>query len=280
MQYQYDGLFNRASKTVSGTTTKYLVDPNGFLPQAIAEMDGSGNITGYYVYDGVGLIAKMTSQSVHFYHYDGIGNTIAMTDASGTMVNKYAYDEFGNLLNSVEAVSNSFLYVGQYGVMDEDNGLLYMRARYYDPVVGRFISKDPIGYWGGINLYAYVANNPINFVDPFGLHWLPDPRGGVIPHRHDGPDGPITIVNPRDPGAWPGDPRHTRDGECEGGCDWGKFTECLLQVWAMRRNEAGACITICAIAIATRAPGAIVACGICVGGGGFFVWDCYRKACE
>jgi RHS repeat-associated protein len=169
MQYQYDGLFNRASKTVSGTTTKYLVDPNGFLPQAIAEMDAGGNITSYYVYNRMGLVAKMASQSVHFYHYDGIGNTIAMTDASGNMVNKYAYDEFGNLLNSVEAVSNPFLYSGRYGVMDEDNGLLYMRARYYDPVVGRFINKDPIGYWGGINMYAYAANNPISHIDPLGL---------------------------------------------------------------------------------------------------------------
>jgi RHS repeat-associated protein len=171
--HQYNGLGDRISKTVNETTTKYLVDPNGFLPQAIAEMDGSGNITSYYVYDGMGLVAKMTSQDVYCYHYDGIGNTIAMTDASGNMVNKYAYDEFGNLLNSVEAVWNPFLYVGQYGVMDEDNGLLFMRARYYDPVVGRFISKDPIGYWGGINLYGYVANNPISYVDATGESAFP-----------------------------------------------------------------------------------------------------------
>jgi RHS repeat-associated protein len=85
------------------------------------------------------------------------------------MVNKYAYDEFGNVLNSQEAVTNPFKYVGQFGVMDEGNGLLHMRARYYDTGVGRFISKDPIGYWGGINPYAYVANNPINFSDPSGL---------------------------------------------------------------------------------------------------------------
>jgi RHS repeat-associated protein len=67
-----------------------------------------------------------------------------MTDSSGNMVNRYAYDEFGNLLNAVEAVSDPFLYVGQYGVMDEDNGLLFMRARYYDPVVGRFIGRGTL----------------------------------------------------------------------------------------------------------------------------------------
>jgi len=168
-QYQYDGLFNRVSKTDSGTTTRYLVDPNGFLPQVIAEMDGSYNITSYYVYDGIGLVAKMVGNNAYYYHYDGSGNTIAMTDASGNLVNKYAYDEFGNLMNAVEAIPNPFLFVGQYGVMDDDNGLLYMRARYYDPQVGRFVNKEPIRYWGGINLFAYAGNNPISFVDPLGL---------------------------------------------------------------------------------------------------------------
>jgi RHS repeat-associated protein len=92
-----------------------------------------------------------------------------MTDSSGNMVNKYAYDEFGNLSNAEETISNPFLYVGRYGVTDDDNGLLYMRARYYDPQVGRFINKDPVRYKGGINLFAYVQNNPINREDPFGL---------------------------------------------------------------------------------------------------------------
>jgi RHS repeat-associated protein len=178
-QYQYDGLFNRASKTDAGTTTKYLVDPNGFLPQVIAEMDGAYNITSYYVYDGMGLVAKMTpSGSIYFYHYNGSGNTIAMTDASGNMVNKYAYDEFGNLVNVQETVPNPFLFGGQYGVMDDDNGLLYMRARYYDPQVGRFINKDPIGYRGGLNLFAYAGSNPLNWIDPLGLEeFLISPLG-------------------------------------------------------------------------------------------------------
>ena len=170
IQYQYDGLFNRVSKTASGTVTRYLVDPNGFLPQVIAEMDGADNITDYYVYDGMGLVAKISGSNVYYYHYDGSANTIAMTDAAGNMVNKYAYDEFGNLLNAVETVPNPFTFVGRYGVMDDDSGLLYMRARYYDPEVGRFINKDPIRFAGGDpNLYCYVQNNPINRVDPLGL---------------------------------------------------------------------------------------------------------------
>jgi RHS repeat-associated protein len=73
-------------------------------------------------------------------------------------------------LNQVETISNPFKYVGALGVMDDGNGLLYMRARYYDPEVGRFISKDPIGFAGGdLNLYNYVGANPVNWVDPLGL---------------------------------------------------------------------------------------------------------------
>ena len=163
IQYQYDGLFNRVSKTASGTVTRYLVDPNGFLPQVIAEMDGANNITDYYVYDGMGLVAKISGSNVYYYHFDGSANIIAMTDAAGSMVNKYAYDPFGNLLNVVETVPNPFTFVGRYGVMDDDSGLYYMRARYYDPEVGRFINKDPIRYLGGDpNLYCYVGNNSIN----------------------------------------------------------------------------------------------------------------------
>ena len=143
-------------------------------------MDGADNITDYYVYDGMRLVAKISGSNVYYYHYDGSTNTIAMTDSSGNMVNKYAYDEFGNLLNAVETVPNPFTFLGQYGVMDDDSGLLYMRARYYDPEVGRFINKDPIRYLGGDpNLYCYVANNPVNSIDPNGL-WILQGAGAFL----------------------------------------------------------------------------------------------------
>jgi RHS repeat-associated protein len=77
-----------------------------------------------------------------------------------------AYDDFGNLAtNSTETIANPFRYVGKFGVQTDLPDLLYMRARYYVPSVGRFITHDPIG---GLNLYAYVGNNPINFMDPKG----------------------------------------------------------------------------------------------------------------
>ena len=167
--YKYDGLGNRTTKIVNSVETRYVVDPNGSLSKVLAETDVNGNITAYYVY-GLGVISKITpSGQAYFYHYDGLGNTTVMNDSSGNIVNKYAYDAFGKVLNQEEVVPNPFKYVGRFGVMDEENGLLYMRARYYDSEIGRLINKDPIGLHGGINLYIYSQNNPITLADPSGL---------------------------------------------------------------------------------------------------------------
>jgi RHS repeat-associated protein len=168
-QYIYNGLGQRVGKSEDGVQTNYLIDPNGILPQVLAEMDAGNNLIAFYVYDGAGLVAKITSASkYYFYHYDGLGSTIAITDEDAQIVNAYAYSPYG-LVGSQETIENSFQYVGRFGVMAEGNGLYFMRARYYDPEAGRFINKDPIGYEGGMNLYGYVGGNPINFVDPWGL---------------------------------------------------------------------------------------------------------------
>ncbi len=150
----------------SGTTTHYVYDPRGNL---VAEADGSNQITRKYIY-GRGLLAVATSDSRYCYHFNANGNTAALTDMAQAVANSYAYDPFGTVLNQQETVPQPFKYVGQYGVMAEPNGLYYMRARYYDPSVGRFISEDPLGFGGGdVNLYAYVRNNPVMFIDPWGL---------------------------------------------------------------------------------------------------------------
>ena len=79
----------------------------------------------------------------------------------------YSYDSFGKI-TPLTNFQNSFTFTGRE--WDKETGLYYYRARYYDPMEGRFISKDPISYAGGdVNLYGYVQNNPINFYDPFGL---------------------------------------------------------------------------------------------------------------
>jgi len=170
LNYQYDILGNRIKKTSTTSTTKYIVDPNQGLPSVIAETDINGNITAYYIY-GLGLVSKIEGSNAYYYQYDGLGSTIAITDTTGAVKNKYAYDDFGNVAsNSTETISNPFKYVGGAGVITDLPDLLFMRARYYLPSVGRFANKDPIGFGGGINMYNYVYSNPINFIDPTGLN--------------------------------------------------------------------------------------------------------------
>ena len=168
-QYLYDGAGNRLAAWRRGAAgTRYVYDVAGNL---LAEANGSNQILRYYVY-GQGLLAMVTPSGASYsYHYDATGNTVAMTDGSQAVVNRYAYTPYGQIVGKVEApgLSQPFQYVGQYGVMAEPNGFYYMRARYYDPEVGRFVSEDPIGFDGGLNLYAYVGGNPISAVDPTGL---------------------------------------------------------------------------------------------------------------
>jgi len=166
-QYFYDGSSNRLKAIRNSITTKYIHDTSGNL---LAEADENNTILRYYIY-GKGLTAMVTSSGdLYCYHFDANANTIAMTDTGQNIVNAYAYTPFGLIANEQETIEQPFKFVGQFGVMTEPDGFYYMRMRYYDPQVGRFISEDPLGFGGGdLNLYQYAHANPIMFMDPWGL---------------------------------------------------------------------------------------------------------------
>jgi len=105
----------------------------------------------------------------YYYHADGLGSITGLSDAPGTMVQTYGYDAFGNVTVSGSGnVSQPFMFTGRE--YDSETGMYFYRARYYDPVVGRFVTKDPIGFGGkDINLYAYVWSCPVNWADPTGF---------------------------------------------------------------------------------------------------------------
>jgi len=120
-----------------------------------------------------------------YYHPDGLGSVHYLTDGSGTVTDHYEFHAFGDQWYSSGSTTNPLRFVGQLGYFAETDlpsgmnwtGLMKLGARYYDPSLGRFITQDPIGYAGGINLYAYVDDNPAFGVDPDGLGpWLPSSR--------------------------------------------------------------------------------------------------------
>ena len=101
----------------------------------------------------------------YYYLNNAHGDVVGLVDAKGTVVNSYKYDAFGNIVEAKEQVHNRFKYVGEQ--FDQVTGQYYLRARFYNPVVGRFTQEDT--YRGdGLNLYAYVGSNPVNYVDPRG----------------------------------------------------------------------------------------------------------------
>ncbi|WP_252238417.1 RHS repeat-associated core domain-containing protein [Clostridium sp. VAP51] len=112
-------------------------------------------------------LSSSTNYSLPRYYYsvDEQGSTDFITDSRGTIKNEYWYDAFGNVLDSKEEVHNRITYTGQQ--FDGITQQYYLRARYYNPVIGRFTQEDV--YRGdGLNLYAYCGNNPVAYYDPSG----------------------------------------------------------------------------------------------------------------
>ncbi len=168
LSYGYDPAGNRTSLTNGANAATYVIDPGS--SQVLMRINGG--VTNYYIY-GAGLAYEIdetaTTTTVLNYHPDIRGSTIALTDVNGNLTDQFEYSPYGMTTYHAGTNTTPFLYNGQWGVQTDPNGLLHMRARYYNPYICRFINADPSGFGGGLNFYLYANGNPVSELDPFGL---------------------------------------------------------------------------------------------------------------
>ena len=157
----YDGEGLRAELEENGRLVSFIFDNE----KAVCETDADWNTIRYI--RGYELISSDSEKAKTYYHYasDELGSTTHVTDEAGKILNRYEYDAFGNFTVKEESVTNRFCFTGEQ--YDPASNLYYLRARFYSPVIGRFLNEDTY-YGDGLNLYAYCHNNPVGYVDPSG----------------------------------------------------------------------------------------------------------------
>jgi len=220
LDFQYDWMGRRISKTVktNGVTSysrKFLYD--GW--NLIAELDGNNALVRSYTWGldasgsmqragGVGglLMVNAGSGGVHFPAYDLNGNVMGLVNATNGMISaKYEYGPFGEVFCSVGDMAkvNPFQFSTKY--TDTETDLLYYGYRYYSPSLGRWLSRDPIEEQGGLNLYGFVNNDPVNRWDRLGM-WS---------HSHDCAEDQLELL------------RNTEEGAKKCLAEWSKFFKSL-----------------------------------------------------
>ena len=178
--YSYNGDGVRVGRTVNGTTTTYLQDLAAGLPVVLRETTSGANTD--YVYGNDLLTSLDNSDIPSFYHSDGLGSTRMLTDNSGAITDRYSYDAFGSPRTHTGSSVQPFTFTGEQ--VDPEAGLVFLRARYYDPKIGRFIGRDLfVGQTykpNGQNPYIYTLNRPNMDTDPAGLFSWPASYGSYI----------------------------------------------------------------------------------------------------
>lgn len=157
--YGYDGTGMRTSKIQNGTMTKFYWD-RGFISNEVT--DGTFTASNYIGINGI--FARESGGNTDYMFKNGHGDVVNLV-RNGQIVKTYDYDAYGTEKNPDPNDTNPFRYCGEY--FDNETGQLYLRNRYYNPSIGRFITEDPIK--DGINWYGYCSGNPVIFIDPFGL---------------------------------------------------------------------------------------------------------------
>ena len=168
--------YNSEGLRISKSNTRYHLNEAG---QVILETE-NGTPTARMIWTDKPL-ARKVDNTYYYYIYNAHNDVVAMTDEQGNIVKTYEYDAWGTVENETGSLANPIKYAGEY--QDEETNLIYLRARYYDPVNGRFTQQDPVR--DGKNHYIYCGNNPVNYVDPTGLTPSVEEAAAISKHIYD-----------------------------------------------------------------------------------------------
>lgn len=166
-----DFIYYRYDKDQKGKTTPIAYVRNGGL--LLGELDANKKFTRQYAWGanlggGIGGLLNLKQDGQDYsYLYDGKGNVTALLDSSQNVVAEYTYDPFGNRISKTGTLDQPIQFSTK--PYDEKTGLSYYGYRFYSPTLGRWLTRDPLGEAGGMNLYGFVRNNPVNYIDPDGL---------------------------------------------------------------------------------------------------------------
>ena len=184
--FKYDPFGRRVQKAGPLGTTNYLYDG----ANSVEELDNGGNIVARYARTENldEPLAESRSVTTIYYQQDGLGSVTSLSNSTGVLTNTYGYDNYGRPISSTGTIGNSFQFSGRE--FDSETGLEFNRARYFDPMEGRFVSEDPLRFRGGPNLYAYARNNPVVLVDPSGYQGCSPAQWAQSPNACAGPQDP------------------------------------------------------------------------------------------
>ena len=173
--YTYDALGRRVTTTTLEGTTRHVYDDNW---QVVADIDEQGNVVASYTWgEGIDKLLAVTIGGATYYALTDIQGTVwGYVDSQNNVVASWTYDAWGNVLSEDISPSTVALASIRYRFQGREwsaaTGLINFRMRWYDAETGRWLSKDPIGLSGGLNLYAFCGDNPANCIDPSGRSYL------------------------------------------------------------------------------------------------------------
>jgi RHS repeat-associated protein len=165
VSFSYDPFGRRVKKSSSAGTSIFAFDGDDL----IEETNASGGVVARYS-QGLnidGPLAMLRAGATSYYNTDGLGSVTSLSNTAGSVAQSYTFDSFGKQTASSGSLTNPFQYAARE--LDTETGLYYMRARYFDPATGRFVSEDPLSFEEDSNFYRYVRNDPTALSDPSGL---------------------------------------------------------------------------------------------------------------